>query len=189
MEKTNVSKDVELLVNAAYKGDIDGVRAALSRGADINGISDTPSIFHTAISAAVFERHAEVVAYLLQHGADPNAFENESALSTAAGDGNVAILKMLLSAGADVNRGSAVRETPLMAAAITGEVECARLLVEAGADVNAKSAMGKVPLSEAYTCERRQRKRNPVVDLLIAAGAKVEPNKNWDWNTWQRPAE
>ena len=169
MEKTNVSK------------------GALNRGADINAIS--PERCYTAIEIATLEGRVNVVAELLQQGADPNAFANNPALGIAACRGDVAFLKMLLSAGADVNRGSAVGETPLMAAAITGEVECARLLVEAGADVNAKSAMGKVPLSEAYTCERRQRKRNPVVDLLIAAGAKVEAYKHWDWNTWQRPAE
>jgi ankyrin repeat protein len=181
----NASIEVDSLVDAAHKGDLDGVRAALSRGADINAIS--PKRLHTAIEAAVFDRHADVVAELLRQGADPNAFENESALGLAASSGDVAILKMLLSAGADVNRGSFVGETPLMAAALTGELECARLLLEAGADVNAKSAMGKVPLSEAYDYENRHRKRNPVLDLLVAAGAKVKPSKNWDWNKWQRP--
>jgi len=183
----NISFEVETLVKAARRGDLDGVRSALSCEVDINAIS--MKSYDTAITAATMRGHVEVVDCLLSQGADPDAFENIPALGIAAARGNVPILQMLLSAGADVNLGSAIGETPLMRAALTGQLECARLLLESGADVNAKSAMDKVPLSEAYDYEHSKSKRNPVVDLLITNGAKVEPHKNWDWNTWQRPEE
>ena len=57
-------------------------------------------------------------------------------LFAAAWDGHEAIVRRLISAGADVERGSGIGLTPLMAAAATNRYGCAAALLEAGADVN-----------------------------------------------------
>ena len=57
-------------------------------------------------------------------------------LFAAAWDGHEAIVRRLISAGADVERGSSILLTPLMAAAATNRHGCAAALLEAGADVN-----------------------------------------------------
>ncbi len=58
------------------------------------------------------------------------------ALSNAAWGGNVAVVQVLLKAGADVNTLDPGSETPLMTAARTGNLDLVKLLVEAGADPN-----------------------------------------------------
>jgi cytohesin len=55
------------------------------------------------------------VRVLLQAGADPNRLRYDfgSPLISAAGDGNLPILKMLMKAGGDPNRQDALGETAL----------------------------------------------------------------------------
>jgi len=57
-------------------------------------------------------------------------------LFAAAWDGHEAIVRRLISAGAEVERGSSIGLTPLMAAAATNRYGCAAALLEAGADGN-----------------------------------------------------
>jgi ankyrin repeat protein len=91
-----------------------------------------------------------VLQVLLDSGADPNSivtrsfdafkgFETRTALLEAINENNLATVKKLIMAGADVNaeiKGDII-STPLQAAAEKGSIDIVKLLLEHGANVNA----------------------------------------------------
>jgi ankyrin repeat protein len=99
-----------------------------------------------ALFEAIASGDAEAVREALAKGAKPNSrLQGEPAVLKAAYRGRVAILKMLIAAGADVDRpvtGKAMgfggpNRTALVMAAFEGHVECVRVLLRAGARVDA----------------------------------------------------
>lgn len=107
------------LFDAIRSADIDEVTRALARGADVRSRDPT-------------------------FGADA-----ETPLIAAASCGQDAVVKLLLSRGADVNVRSGSGWTALMRACNAGHIECARLLLAAGADPNLRndegySALGRI---------------------------------------------
>jgi ankyrin repeat protein len=110
-----------------------------------------------ALHRAVTLDRREMVALLLDHGADPDirsqekyvGHDNETALLDAAFWGRLECAEMLLKHGAKVNAKGADGVVPLHEAARMGHVELARLLLKHGADVNARDAKGKTPLDWA----------------------------------------
>ena len=65
-----------------------------------------------------------------------------TALLYAARDGRVELARMLLDAGASVNRAEANGITPLLMALTNDHMEVARLLIERGADVERRRLLG-----------------------------------------------
>ena len=125
-----VSESAKELVAAATKGDVDAVRACLARGDDVNGLGmapfptrglslpgmKLPDIATTPIHAAILSRKGDVLDVLLAAGA---ALDRESpphfgtALHTAAGVGDPALVRKLLDAGADPKAKRSTGATPL----------------------------------------------------------------------------
>jgi ankyrin repeat protein len=137
-------------IKAAHKGDLVAVRLFLKAGMDANSRIETGAGSVTALHAAVDGGNKEIVALLLQKGADVNAtaFGKDTPLHVALGrtNSNLALVQLLLNNGANVN---AVRETggtPLMQAVVVGNVEAIGLLLSKGADVNAKEIEGYTAL-------------------------------------------
>jgi ankyrin repeat protein len=75
--------------------------------------------------------------------------ERLSVLHHAAGRGQLAIVELLLAAGATVDRRSHDGSTPLHAAAAGGHLEVVRTLLTAGADPAALTNSGRSPWSAA----------------------------------------
>ena len=90
-----------------------------------------------------------------------------SALSSAAGDGDVEKVKTLLDQGADVNLWEP--GTALMAASLEGHVEVVKLLIDRGAKVNLGNKAGFCPLSNAA-----RKGHEDVASILIAHGADID---------------
>ena len=84
------------------KGDINGVKALLDQGADVN-----ESFYgETALMLASYYGHIEIVKMLLDRGADVNTVRGGgwSALSSAASGRHTDIVKLLLDRGADIDK-------------------------------------------------------------------------------------
>ncbi len=84
------------------KGDINGVKALLDQGADVN-----ESFYgETALMLASCYGHIEIVKMLLDRGADVNTVRGGgwSALSSAASGRHTDIVKLLLNRGADIDK-------------------------------------------------------------------------------------
>ena len=87
--------------------------------------------------------------------------EGWTLLHIAAAEGKVAVVKHLMSQGANVNTKCKSGWIPLHHAADFGHLEIAQLLVSAGSDVNARDGQGKTPLDWA-----RVNNRTAVVQYL-----------------------
>lgn len=107
-------------------------------------VDDTSSDDTTALMWAVHHELPEIVAALLDAGADPNHINayGSSAMLEVMLSGNNEILSLLLDGGADPLWANAEGETALMLAARSGNLEAARTLLKAGADVNATEHWG-----------------------------------------------
>jgi ankyrin repeat protein len=116
--------------------------------------------------------HADVVRALLNKGAkvdapSTNAMRN-TALHAAAAGRSLAVAKLLLDAGADVNERQSGGWTPLHSVAQSGDVDFARVLTEAGADVSVRADNQQRPLDLALT-----KGQQAMVDFLEAHGASL----------------
>ena len=96
-------------------------------------------------------RNGEVerVSELLATGLPPDAEESKNghrALHQAAGAGELAVVDLLIEAGADVGGLDGSGFTPLMRAAEAADLEAGRRLLDAGAEVNERNEKGETAL-------------------------------------------
>ena len=97
-------------------------------------------------------------------------------LMRAALKGQVDEVRRLLKEGADVNQTIDLDFSALMVAASLGHLDVIKVLLDAGADPNGVAGLSHplaiiTPLNAAMS--RRNKKRLETIDMLIAAGAKV----------------
>lgn len=142
-----------VLVWAANNGRLDIARLLIAKGVDANA-RDRNGRGNSALVCAVWSRDVPMVRLLIKNGADPNVGNsNWTPLMTAAwamgfarrGQGKkdaVAILKLLLAAGAKVNARDKVGQTALSLAAAVGDVAALRVLLRAGAYIHTKDKKG-----------------------------------------------
>ena len=139
------------------------IKKLLEAGADPNAlVNSTPRarmrdgspriVFATALMRAAFSGDIELVKLLLSHGADPHvqSRDRESMLEAASGlafingyhrqrpsEERLAVVKLLVDLGEDVNHADSYGITPLMAAANLGDINIVRYLIDKGADLGA----------------------------------------------------
>jgi ankyrin repeat protein len=103
-------KNVSVLVEAASKGDIDGLKALIDKGTPVNGLD---KFGHSALTETCFSGKTDVVKLLLEKGADPTIKKSDGAtpLSLAEGEKHADIVKLLNDAIAK-QKGSAPSAAP-----------------------------------------------------------------------------
>ena len=150
--------------DAAKKGDIAAIAAALDAGADVNesdGLA-TPLVY------AVNRQHLDAAKLLVERGADVNAAAKIGGppLMVAVAKKRPELITLLLAHGADPNS-TAGKQTALHAAVKHGCLDCVAALVEAGADVNARTAdaFARTPIHLARFHEHPE-----IADYLMGHG-------------------
>lgn len=120
-----------------------------------------------AVGLAAFFGRREVVAALIEAGADVNAAATNpmkvAPVHAAAAAHDLAVMTLLLDAGADPNLTQQAGFVPLHEAASEGETAMVRLLVDRGARVGARSAAGKTAEDMA-----REKGHSDLADWLAA---------------------
>ncbi|KFV06620.1 Ankyrin repeat and SOCS box protein 3, partial [Pterocles gutturalis] len=165
---------------SARHGSLECVRFLLEAGADPNELTTEAT---TALFLAVENEHADIVTFLLQHGANvrgPHCWSGWNSLHQASFQGCTEIMKILLEKGASKECQDDFGITPLFVAAQYGKLESLRLLVSHGADVNCRAKDRATPLLIAA-----QEGHVECVELMLSKGA--DPNLYCNEDNWQLP--
>ena len=175
-----VSQVSASVVGAITRGELPGVRDALSHGVSPNAIDDggIPLIQMpiTGRKLAVDEGrpaagHLHVLSLLIENGADLNASDPKgwTAVHTACFCNDREALALLLKAGADAGARDGQGWTGVHYAAVHGHRQILDAVLASGVDVNATSASGNTPLRIAVEGGQRE-----IARALLERGA--DPN-------------
>ena len=122
--------------DAAAKGDLQTVKAAIAADPTLVDAEKPPNK-KTALHYAAQNGHAEVVAFLLDKGAEVNRpnIAGETPLHYAVGLDDPAVVHLLLARGANPNARTPDGRTPLRMATAFGRLASIKALLDKGADV------------------------------------------------------
>merc|ERR1712072_313842 len=166
------------LLDAAKHGDVEGILAATSAGADLN--SGDPSYGdYTASHLAAQNGHAICLKWLVDAGANPDSRtkDDETPLHWACWKGHDTCVRVLCQI-ADKDARAKNGERPIHWAAEFGHESCIRDLLDSGAQVDAKNNYGRTALHLAVLNSNVE-----CAKALIQHGASVEIVTAW----WRRP--
>jgi len=160
------------LIRAAAAGDLEAARQAIDKGAK----ADAAASNMTALQAAAYYGHQEIVDLLIGRGAEINKKDDEAGttpLMAAIVGGEPEIADLLVKGGADVNLKTKDGVSALFCAVGIEHPGLVSLLIERGADINAKTSDGRTPLIAAAKIGTME-----IAQLLTAAGADVNVQTN-----------
>jgi hypothetical protein len=132
---------------AASEGHVIVCKLLVEKGAKVNRSDRWGG---SPLDDAHRHRHQEVIVYLRQLGASSGTTNNMTNFITAAADGDVDEVKLLLTVGeVNVDQGDYDKRTALHLAAGEGKLEVVELLCRSGADPNVEDRWGNRPLDDA----------------------------------------
>jgi ankyrin repeat protein len=144
---------------------VDAARVLVKAGADVNAVEKWRG--QTALMWAAAQKQPEMLQFLIDNGADvdaqslPNNWERQvsaeprmkilpagglTPLLYAAREGCTECVRLLIEAGADLNKTDPENVSPLVMAGLNAKWDSMKLLIEAGADVNKWDYYGRNPL-------------------------------------------
>jgi len=164
--------DAPFVIEAVANGSKDILELLLEYGADINAADGA-----TALMTAVDVNNRELVDFLLAHKADINQVERcyGSALTHAIENGNLPLVKYLISRGAKIDADTIYANTLCSA---SNHPEILTYLLRMGVDVNDPARFNTTPLQCAAADGNRA-----CVKILLKHGAKVDMENTFDHET------
>jgi ankyrin repeat protein len=180
----------KLLFQSSKSGELDIVKYALKKGADIHA-GEYTSTSEDALALASEYNRLDIVKYLIESGANVNG-DNNIALRNASSNGHLEVVKYLVENGANIHD---FEEESLVKAAANGHLEVVKYLVERGADVDADERILQLPVKRGYyeivkyLLEHRvdpadsliiasKKGHLGIVQLLFKHGANIHLNNN-----------
>ncbi|MEO7719719.1 MAG: ankyrin repeat domain-containing protein [Capsulimonas sp.] len=131
----------------------------------------------TALMRAAYCDRIDIGRLLIDRGADVNAANITEGVALHRCHSSPDFARMLLAAGAEIDRKNHLGFTPLMVAAQRGTDECVRVLIEAGASVNHRNNQGVTALMLAALFGNEE-----TIGMLAAGGADTEVVNDLDEN-------
>jgi ankyrin repeat protein len=167
-------KRIAEMIDAARTGDTDKVKQLLAKGADIN--APAPESGDTPLLAAIDKSQWSTAEYLLTQRPDLRLEDKNGNsplyLAVSRGDSALALVNLLLAAGAPVDlgpkHGDNAGATALHIACATGANGCVASLLHHGASAAKPTPSGATPLHAAAIGGDQQ-----TIDLLCNAGGSV----------------
>ena len=137
--KDNVGNN--LLRLAAIKGNFEIFKMLLKHKPDVQNTREhgVSILSQVASNERNFDKSVNLeMIKLLESGADINTKSKDgwTAISRAAGRGNIETIKILIQAGADINVKDKNDGTPLGSAIVNRQLESVRVLLDAGVKIN-----------------------------------------------------
>ncbi len=172
---------------AVEEGDAQALERSLGEGCDPNDVFFN----ETLLVIACRNGRSESVRLLLKHGADPNLIIEWAPLIHAVNSGNLDCVRLLVDAGAQLNRRLPSDQPEVLAASLTGNTAIIEFLLSRGASpdlygtvfvTNARKVTKVTPLMGAAWSGNLE-----IVNLLLAAGANCgatdsEKSTALDWS-------
>lgn len=134
---------------AVLNGNFEAVKLLLKQQNVVNSLDGNKN---TPLHVAMVEPHMKIIQFLLENRADPN-IKNTRKMTplhlVACKKNGLAVVRLLLAAGAKTNRADIYGNTPLHLAARYGNKDILEELLKAGANVAAMNDEFQTPLSVA----------------------------------------
>lgn len=164
------------LKHACYALDLETVENILLQGLS----PDFTTIGGSPLAIAVSQGSKALIDGLLRYGADINYSEpedifDELPIMSACENENIAMVKYLISLGADVNRVSGNGKSVLEIAVETGNMELVGFLIENGARTEIKSGSSILAFDKTPICAAVNNNDTEMVSFLVKNGAKTKP--------------
>ena len=80
VNKAHAAAPIDALVSAVAKGDQVAAQAAITAGADVNGLNSDDDFPMTPLTASVIAQSSSMATWLISKGADPSAHDYEALL-------------------------------------------------------------------------------------------------------------
>jgi hypothetical protein len=179
----SLSKEIYLgpmLLTAVRRGRFDDVKTLYHEGADIN-FQDAFSNHDTPLHMALKFGHFEIARYLIQNGANVNAYDalRTTPLHVALKLGRSEIAQYLIEKGADANARDALDTTPLHIAVVGNNIKIVEVLLNGGADLEAHTGT----LGETLLHLAARQNFSTIIEFLIDKGANIEARCNFSDET------
>lgn len=152
------------LMYAANRGHIEVMKYLISKGADVNAISKGGE---SSVGRAALTRQLEAIKLLIASGAVLEK-ENNGLILTAATNGDLELLKFLISQGVSLNIVNANGDTALHhTIQFNAPISVIELLLKSGMKADEKNKFGETPLMMAEKYRRQDALAAMTKSLLV----------------------